>query len=76
MIQPDTYKLYVSHIICNHNDRPIPDFKTVFRSGDLEIRKVVSPPDQYRDLGIDTVNVLQQGVDGHLPKPTFTPRLN
>jgi GPI mannosyltransferase 3 len=75
-IQPDSYKLYVSHIMCNRNHGPIPNFRTVFRSGDLEIRKVVSPPDQYIHIDVDTVNILQSGVDGNLPKPTFTPRLN
>jgi GPI mannosyltransferase 3 len=68
------YTPYVSHIICHKNQQAIPDFVTIFRDGDLEIRKNIIPNKKYQKLDIDTINFPQRGVDG-LYQPTVKPHL-
>ncbi len=68
------YTPYVSHIICHKNQQAITDFTTIFRDGDLEIRKNTISNKKYRKLDIDTINFPQKGVDG-LYKPTVKPHL-
>ena len=62
-------RLYVSHIVCRFNDKGIPGFSPIARIGELEIRKQIYPPAQYRSLNIDTFNVPKEGIDDKY-KPT------
>jgi GPI mannosyltransferase 3 len=59
----DYHVPYVSHIICHKNEQAIPEFTTIFRDGDLEIRKSSTPQKKYPKLDIDTINFPQKGVD-------------
>jgi GPI mannosyltransferase 3 len=59
----DYHVPYVSHIICHKNEQAIPEFTTIFRDGDLEIRKTTNPKKKYPKLDIDTINFPQKGVD-------------
>jgi GPI mannosyltransferase 3 len=72
--QIDDYSLYVSHIICNKNQKPNIGFTTIFSYRDLEIRKVTKVHSQYEKLDIDTFNPLQIGVDGKF-QSTVKPHL-
>lgn len=68
------YALNMSHIICHKNHQAIPNFTTVFRDGDLEIRRNTIPHKKYHKIDIDTINFPQKGVDG-LYQPTVKPHL-
>jgi hypothetical protein len=63
MISNEEYSFYISHIVCSKNDKTIKNYNTVFRSGDLEIRKSTLLPAKQRKLEVDTVNVPQKGID-------------
>jgi len=62
-INPSDYALYVSHIVANKKDEPTPGFKTVASFEDIEVRKIINPPDKYIKLDVDTFNMFQPGVD-------------
>jgi GPI mannosyltransferase 3 len=68
------YAPYVSHIICHKNQQAISGFVTIFRDGDLEIRKSTIPNKKYQKLDIDTINFPQKGVDDQY-QPTVKPHL-
>ncbi len=68
----DDYRTLVSHIVCSHGFPSVPGFISVYRSGDLEIRRIASAPPAYRSLHLDTQNILMPGLDGRL-KPLVTP---
>jgi GPI mannosyltransferase 3 len=70
----DYHVPYVSHIICHKNERAISGFTTIFRDGDLEIRKTTNPKKKYPKLNIDTINFPQKGVDDMFT-PTVKPHL-
>jgi hypothetical protein len=64
---PDTLersniKEFVSHIICLAGADEIPGFKRLVRFENLEIRKNVDPPNEYRRLAFST-DVLIPGID-------------
>jgi hypothetical protein len=64
---PDTLKSsnikeFVSHIICLAGADEIPGFKRLVRFENLEIRKNVDPPNEYRRLAFST-DVLIPGID-------------
>jgi GPI mannosyltransferase 3 len=60
-IAPEDYRMIVSHILCRHDSPAVPGFFPVYRTGDLEIRKVAIPPHHYRSLNLDRYNV--PGID-------------
>ena len=62
-INVEDYHLHFSHIICKKNQKTIPNFATIFKFEDLEVRKNINPPEQYIILDLDTINKFQFGVD-------------
>lgn len=64
---------YVSHIVCRVGEKEIPGFYAMTQIGEVEIRKQTRPPKRYRRLNIDTMNVLQSGIDDKYT-PTVRPR--
>ena len=52
-----------SHIICKKTEKQIPNYKTIYKIDELEIRRVINPPKQYKIINTDTVNKLQPEVD-------------
>jgi GPI mannosyltransferase 3 len=65
---------HVSHIICHKSEPVTPGFTTIFRDGDLEVRRTTIANKQYRKLDIDTINFPQEGVDDRF-KPTVKPHI-
>jgi GPI mannosyltransferase 3 len=65
---------HVSHIICHINEPSTPGFTTIFKDGDLEVRRTNITNKQYRKLDIDTINFPQKGVDDRF-KPTVKPHI-
>ena len=61
-INLDRYSAYVSHIVCPVN-AVTPGFVTKAKFGDLEVRRASQPPAQLLKLKVDTINLLQPGVD-------------
>lgn len=68
----DEYRTIVSHIICSRDFPPVPGFILVYRSGDLEIRRVATAHRAYRSLNLDTQNIIMKGLDGRW-KPLVSP---
>jgi hypothetical protein len=62
-ISPKDYGSSISHIVCNHEYETILGFSTIARFENLEIRKIIDPPAEYKPLNVDTQNRLQTGVD-------------
>ncbi len=62
-ISSENYSSYISHIICRKSDDLIPGFAPIFELDNLEIRKAIKTPSQYNLIDIDTINILQKGVD-------------
>ncbi len=70
-IEPADWGRYMSHVVCKHDQAPIPGFNTVTQFGDVDIRSALRPPTET--LAIDSRHPPQAGVDG-VYKPNVTPR--
>ncbi|MGI8936357.1 MAG: hypothetical protein ACR2FS_20030 [Phormidesmis sp.] len=67
-IQADEWARYVSHVVCDRDQAPIPEFTPVAQFGKLEIRAADRPPTARLD--VETRYPPQGGVDG-----VYTPRV-
>lgn len=70
-IDPDQWANYFSHIVCNHDQDPIPGFTTEAQFEHIDVRVAAQPPTQR--LAVEHLYPPQRGVDG-IHTPTVTPR--
>jgi GPI mannosyltransferase 3 len=70
-IPPADWARYISHVVCDHGQAPIPEFSTVAQFGDVDIRIAKRSPTET--LAIETRYPPQDGVTG-VYEPTVTPR--
>ncbi len=70
-VDPADWARYMSHIVCKHDQAPIPGFNTAIQFGNVDIRIAARPPTETLD--IETRYPPQAGVDG-VYQPNVTPR--